>query len=309
MSKPPALVRNVQALVCGRAVVYYGRNILEQTESTLALQSRLFVNDPWELIAEAIARALPAGRQREIAHSFRRQAEDYFRVATNSRELAVQPVLLFYAFLNLSKAYAVAQNRLPLSGRVVHGIQCTPGPRTLISALITFNVNKNQISVFRELLDLLGGNTAIVNNSMRLGHLIPQVLPGHRLWCYASGKAERFISINYTRFFHMPGDHTEWMGLDLDREDFDKKNLQVGKILGYSNLDDFELIFRRDDFPSVQLQQRMPTRYKSSPEAALQDIIFGVRNNIWETVRVGSPYRKYYVYCCPPGDKTRDFPS
>jgi hypothetical protein len=73
------------------------------------VQHQLFVNDPWELIAEAIHRALPGGKVKEIAHSFRRQAEDYFRAATVARELGVRPVLLYYAFLNLSKGYAIAK--------------------------------------------------------------------------------------------------------------------------------------------------------------------------------------------------------
>jgi len=37
------------------------------------------------------------GRARDVAQSFRLQAEDYFLAATSGRELAVKPVLLYYA--------------------------------------------------------------------------------------------------------------------------------------------------------------------------------------------------------------------
>jgi hypothetical protein len=87
-----------------------------RTGSAFTLQHRLFVNGPWELIAEAIQRAVPDDGTRDIAHSFRRQAEDYFRAATIGREMAVRPVLLYYAFLSLSKAYAAAKGDADLAG-------------------------------------------------------------------------------------------------------------------------------------------------------------------------------------------------
>ncbi len=102
--KLPAALRPGDPLRLGREVVSYGRNILIPRGSAFELQHRFFVNEPWGLMAEAIARAVPPGKTRDIAQSFRRQAEDYFRAAATGRELAVRPVLLYYAFLNLSKA-------------------------------------------------------------------------------------------------------------------------------------------------------------------------------------------------------------
>ncbi len=47
--------------------------------------------------------------------------------------------------------------------------------------------------MFPELLKLLGGSANILGSDLRLGHLLPQILPGHRLWCYATGRVERFL--------------------------------------------------------------------------------------------------------------------
>ena len=92
MAATPIVFRNGERLRLGRERVNYGRNIIHSTNQ---LQPRLFVNAPWELIAEAIARAVPKGKYRDIAHSFRRQAEDYFRVATTGRtSCASRPVVL-----------------------------------------------------------------------------------------------------------------------------------------------------------------------------------------------------------------------
>jgi len=87
----PASLRNGDPVRVGREIVTFGRNILVQTGAGFELQHRFFVNDPWEPMAEAIARAVAPGRPRDVAQSFRRQAEDYFRAATTGRELAVRP--------------------------------------------------------------------------------------------------------------------------------------------------------------------------------------------------------------------------
>jgi hypothetical protein len=120
--KPPTAFREGDPLRIGREWVSYARNIVSRTGSTFTLQHRLFVNDPWAIMAEAIHRALPDGRIRNTAHSFRGQAEDYFRAATIGQELAVRPVLLYYAFLNLSKAYSLTKGNTDLAGRTTHGV-------------------------------------------------------------------------------------------------------------------------------------------------------------------------------------------
>jgi hypothetical protein len=181
-AKSSELLRPGVRLRLGRESVSYGRNILKQGRSGLALQHRLFLKDPWELIAEAIHRSVPNVRTRDIAHSFRRQAEDYFRAATIGREIAVQPVLLYYAFLNLSKAYAIAKGNHGLAGPAFHGISCNPKRGTIAGTPVRFDTRK-QPAVFQELLHLLDGNPARVKSSLVLGRLMPQILPGHRLWC------------------------------------------------------------------------------------------------------------------------------
>src|SRR5277367_1549057 len=100
LRNPTVVLRSGEPVKIGREAVVYGRNAVSSQNGTFDVQHRLFVNDPWELIAEAIARALPAGRDRNVAQSFRAQADDYFRAATAAHQLAVKPVLLYYAFLN-----------------------------------------------------------------------------------------------------------------------------------------------------------------------------------------------------------------
>ena len=138
-------IRSGETLKVGREQVSFGRNILADTGAGFGLQHRIFVNDPWELIAESIHRAVRDEKARTIAHSFRRQAEDYFRAATIGREMAVRPVLLYYAFLNLSKAYAIAKGNTVLTGSAYHGVSFQPKTRAILGSRIRFDARKNQL--------------------------------------------------------------------------------------------------------------------------------------------------------------------
>ena len=228
--KTPVDLRNGDVLRIGRESVSFARHMLARRGPVYALQHRLFVNDPWELIAEAIHRALPNQRSRHIAHSFRRQAEDYFRTATIGRELAVRPVLLYYAFLNLSKAYALTQGNVTLLGKAVHGMSAEPKPRAIVGSLIKFD-KSNRVGVFQELLRFLGGNLVLANRDIRLGHLLPQILPGHRLWCYATGRVERFFTVQRFDVLHAASAKEVWTNIYLDKSDLERVGISEKKAL------------------------------------------------------------------------------
>src|SRR5580692_8191441 len=290
----------------GHEFVSFGRNILSHDGSPFVVQHRLFVNDPWELIAEAIHRALPDARTRDVAHSFRRQARDYFQAATIGSELAVRPVLLYYAFLNLFKAYAVVRGNTRLTGRATHGITAAARPRAIPGSLIKFG----RPGVFQALLHHLDGNPAILRTDLRLGYLLPQILPGHRLWCYATNRAERFIPVESFDFQHSVATKQVWLNIYLHRADLDRLGIPEVKVLSESDLGgEFELASGLSTPNFVCFQQRIPESYRLDPGEALDHIIRRVRNSVWETVKVASPYRKHYIYCCPAQERTARLPQ
>lgn len=311
-AKPPAVIRVGEPLQIGREWVSYARNRVAQTGSTFTLQHRLFVNDPWAIIAEAIHRAVPEGRTRDIAHSFRRQAEDYFRTATIGREMAVRPVLLYYAFLNLSKAYAVAKGNTGLAGRTGHGVSLPPNkPRQIQGALIKFErPGPTRPGVFQELLKLLDASPAVLASDLKLGQLLPQILPGHRLWCYAADRQERFIPVERFEARHASRLKQVWLNLYVDRDDLDRLGISETKVMAEGNLaSEFEIADDPSCLDSVCFQQRNPESYSADAAEALFRVVRRVRNNIWETVKVASPYRKAYIYCSPISERKVRLPQ
>jgi hypothetical protein len=307
-AKVPAALRAGDPLRVGREEVTFGRNILLKNGTVYELQHRLFVNDPWELMAEAVARAVVPGKTRDIAQSFRRQAEDYFRAATTGRELAVRPVLLYYAFLNLSKAYGVAKGNGLLAGSAHHGISGVSKPKTIPQSLIRFSAGTGTL-VFQELLKLLNGNPSVISSPLHLGHLLPQILPGHRLWCYATKRAERFLTIEDFDVLHSAATKQVWHNLYLNRNDLERINISEARVLSQANLGAFEVASGYSTNDRICYQQRNPDPYVTDPAEGLALIIRRSRNMIWETVKTASPYRKPYIYCCPPAEQHGRLPQ
>ena len=294
----PVEPRPGDALRLGRELVSFGRNVLTNAGTSYAVQHRLFLIDPWELIAEAIHRSVPDLRTRDIAHSFRRQAEDYFRAATVGRDIAVRPVLLYYAFLNLSKAYAIAKGEQRVIS-VLSWNLCNPKCGTILGTPIRFDLRKKP-AVFEELLQLLGGDATILKSDCQLGRLMPQILPGHRLWCYATNQSERFLAIEYFDLLHSGPNKQVWLNMWINRNGLDPLDLSEKTALSHSGLSaDVELVSRNSGNELVCFQQKEPSLYLSDPGEALEKILRRVRNQIWETVKIVSPYRKSYTYCSP----------
>ena len=144
---------------------------------------------------------------------------------------------------------------------------------------------------------------------MRLGHLMPQVLLGHRLWCYASNKHERFFSIQQIRLIDNSTTRELFISLDFLAEDFARLPLSRQRIISYADFGDFDLVGRGHELAYVYFQQRNPITYTSDPVIAMKSIVALIRNRIWETVRIGPPYRKSYVYICPPAERASRLPQ
>jgi hypothetical protein len=307
----PATFRPGELLQIGRETVTFGRNTVAKAGTNFTIQHRFFVNDPWELIAEGIHRALPSGRTRDIAHSFRRQAEDYFQAATIAREIGVRPVLLYYAFLNLSKAYAISKGNSVLGGKSAHGIGSDWRPQAIATSSLRFErTSANRPGVFQELLKQLNGSAKVLSSNLSLGHLLPQILPGHRLWCYATNRPERFVSVEKFEIRHDPAARLVWLNVFLAKNDLDRLDLSDTDVMTRAGLaKDFESLAYKVDVRYACFQQRYPETYISDPGDALTRIMSSMSNRVWETVKITSPYRKPYLYCCPASERRALLPQ
>jgi hypothetical protein len=221
----------------------------------------------------------------------------------------VRPVLLYYAFLNLSKAYAIAKGDRKLAGRSFHGLRSEAKPRAIPGSLIKFEkTSPGRPGVFQELLQHLDGNPDVLRSPLRLGYLLPQILLGHRLWCYAAKRTERFLSVDHFQVRHSSPAKQVWLNIFVSKKDLDRLGISENKVLLEADLDgEFEVVGLLPQW--VCFQQQNPESYSTDPTEALAKIVRKFRNKIWETARVASPYRKPYIYCCPPTERKARLPQ
>src|SRR5262245_537267 len=79
-----------------------------RTTRRFGLQSRVFATDPWSVIRHSIEKRCAAASKVQ-AQAFRAQSQDYFRAADVAGLFTARPVLLYYSFLNLVKAFVLTK--------------------------------------------------------------------------------------------------------------------------------------------------------------------------------------------------------
>jgi YaaC-like Protein len=101
------------------------------------LHSRLYVTNPWALIEGSIKRRCPATSQAEAVFSAR-QAEQFFKASREAQLWASKPLLTYYSFLNLAKAYALTQGQQPTYEKAQHGLseRIKPGGQELLPSAL-----------------------------------------------------------------------------------------------------------------------------------------------------------------------------
>ena len=108
-----------------------------------------------------------------------------------------------YCFLNLAKALILRRGIHASLPQPVHGLkERLRGPlnRELEDAYLKAEMSHGtHLQVFHELLRAIRGTGLPVDQDFDLMKLIPQILPGHRLWADAANQDERFIALHEVR--------------------------------------------------------------------------------------------------------------
>jgi len=111
---------------------------------------------------------------------------------------------------------------------------------------------------------------------------------------------------------HPPATKQVWLNLYLNRKDLERINISEARVLSQADLAEFEVASGYSWYSPKDLicyQQRNPDSYLADPAEALTQIIRRSRNKIWDTVKTASPYRKPYIYCCPPAEQRVRLPQ
>lgn len=280
------------------------------------LQSTLFALDPWAIFKEKIRTGCPQPSRQE-ATACLDQARDFYASSQSAGILEARPLSLYYSYMNLVKAFCLTRGTQPTFDKAQHGLseQLGAGARELVDAHLSAfqspNPRNNVLQNFDEFQATLTGQRLAAPVNYPVLQLLPQIVPGHRLWAAAAGKQERFVAIDRIRFMHHHDRREMWLQLLLKAEDLSRLYVSHQRLLQETNLPFTEVATSKTTSEGKRLIcfESASFNYAGYPIDHLQEAVAIIRPFIWSTVATVAPYRRYYLYLCPAQEVATRLPQ
>lgn len=272
------------------------------------VQSLLFSTDPWIMMKRCISEDIVNRDTRNEAASYIDQASDFYNSALNSQVDAAKPLQLYYSYLNIAKAFILCRGRQQSLPRIRHGISesVAQNGNEYTDACVRFWSSPDRngyLQAFDEFLLALGHVSRPDGHAIPITHLVPQILPGHRLWADAANEKERFIALQRVQFTEDTNAKRTWLRFYLYKDDLTRLGHSQNHILRYSGLDsEFQKVKCEETVASRSLicfEQSAPIPYNRHGVDVATTLSQTGKHLLWAAVASLSPYRRYYLYICP----------
>ena len=279
-----------------------------RTTRRYGLQSRVFATDPWAVIRNSINKRCPAVSKAQ-AQAFREQAQDYFKAAEVAGLFTTKPVLLYYSFLNIAKAFVLTRKGRSAYITAYHGLKerLRPPYVELENSVLEAIPSGPSVNIFDDFLNVLRGNGLGGNITFQVTKLLPQLLQGHRLWCAASGEQERFIEIARIDLLQLSSSKSLWLVLNFFEDDLTRLGISHNTVLRgsalYGRLREVISTEQISDRRLLKFEQITPIEYNHRAADKVPELVNSIKHDLWANVLSVPPYRKYYVYVAPPPDR------
>jgi hypothetical protein len=291
---------------------------VSRTTRRYGLGSRIYASDPWTIIRRSVKNRLPQTQQKP-ALALIEQAEDFFDAA-GSGIRAAKPLLIYYSFLNLAKAFLLTSGERAVVDDAMHGVRDRlhppPNNTELLGAYLSAQngparhapPGNQKIQIFEELHRALAGANLSASN-FDLPVLMPQVLPGHRLWAAGATTTERFLALDKIEIVNDTAAHDLRLRFFVKRDDLKRINLTHQQLLQHTRLAaDFREVTSYHA-GSICIEQTNPLHYGHRATDHVQELVETIKARLWRTVLKVAPYRKYYLYACPPTEQIQILPQ
>lgn len=277
------------------------------------IHSTLYAADPWAVIAGSVTEGISSSNDKAAAASFVRQAREYFAAAERATSIETPPLLYYYSFLNLAKAIAMGRGRSGLVGsKVTHGIAHVGGVgtgHTPSTAKLQIQASSaGSKSAIDELHWALEG-TGVATGHYSVSEIIPQSVIAHRMWreAFEQPRKERFIPIDKVQFLQDATANQIWLSVYISRATLRARGRGLKEVMTQSKLDAaFGAVAVQDAAVSSMhhiLEQRSPTPYSGRAADVVVEAVKGIRPELWQTVTANPPYRRFYLYLSPTGER------
>jgi hypothetical protein len=267
-----------------------------------AVYDSLFATSPWAVMSGEITHRLSDEDQRAEALAFLDQARQFY--ATAGTYQSANPLLYYYAFLNLAKPLIRLRGYTGSLESAKHGIYTERRPKAKGNLPASFQVTvegpkEGKISVFAELSKRLGCGAPKPGPHL-VEDLMPQVVVGHRLWRQATAGREHFIALRKVEMIQDHRTSEMWLRLLILRENFGRFGLAHTKVLKQSGLHQNFREVKGGTVPAdcVAFEQRVPVNYGQHPTDFLDRLVDAHRDHLWRIVSADPEqgYRRYYLH-------------
>lgn len=286
------------------------------------LQSRVFASDPWNVIESAI-RERTQRQYKNRALASLEQAIDFHNASLIGTVRAARPLLLYYCFMNVVKAFSAMKGLEADFDDFHHGLSSDFPQRhgNMVSGSLKCFPHQpgnapNRVNVFDLLHQGVIGYSLIQNNPgpnqnhrvMRIKDLLPQILLGHRLWASAASRRERFIEVDRLRILDDRPTSQCWTVFELVSNEFTRHGYSHTELYDGARLQnswrrtEFLAGEKPDEKARLRIELTAPETYGHRPSDVLNNLMNRVRHDFWRSVTTSKPFRKYYVYISEQND-------
>lgn len=269
------------------------------------IQHTIFSKNPWDLMLDHVGEDdTPKSIE---ARSYLNQGKDLFESATRAEAGAAKPVQLYYAFLNLIKAYIRNVDESVSLLNVQHGLgdihSDAGGVLDDLGVKYFRTRNVARVQALDAFLKTAKLPRITHEGFFSIEDLLPQILPGHRIWAYNAEDRERFIALHNIAFVENKNDKKCWLKIFLYADDVSR--------LGYTQNTIIEKSGLKQNFKKVKCEQKSEGRkllsfeskltvdYSRHATDKLEELVKTIQPFLWSTVGTSPPYRRYYLYINP----------
>jgi hypothetical protein len=267
------------------------------------LYDTVFAVSPWSLMRGEVSKRLKEPQATE-ALAFLRQAEDFYRAASSG--VSTNPVLTYYAFVNLAKALIRIRGYGGSFDRAMHGLTeaTAPGGSELVDSQVIAKDSGTALNIYPELIARLGYTRPANNAAYPVTELLPQVVVGHRIWRESqAGHTERFVDLRHIDFVQDATAQELWLRLYVGRKDLARYGITRRSLLQDAQLDhDFREVKTETTDRSaasdelVCLEQLHASSYTGRPTDVVADLVEVMKPKLWRIASAtpSAGYRRYY---------------
>lgn len=249
------------------------------------------------------------------ALAFLDQAKDFYETAAD--RVSANPLLYYYAFLNLGKALLRTLGHRGSLDQAMHGLterRLGGGTELADGRIVVRDGGTNVVNIFPELIEQLGYERPADEAAYPVPALLAQVVVGHRLWKEAARRTERFIDLKEIEVVDNRDSKELWLRLYVARGDLRRYDIRYSRVLREGGIGGYrQVAIEPTERPSdyVCFEQENSRFYTGRPTDVLQEHVDETRVFLWRIIssRPEQGYRRYYLYLSPAAEQQYRVPQ